>query len=118
MVLNNYSNKSKKLIIYCASPFFDTWPKKWKLDKFKNYGFDVELWSTEEIFHKLENIKAAASGSNAYSYKDLDITKIKNLTDLENKVAELNSEAIVCIMTLGSLHDKKPLNIDPFFERL
>ena len=112
MSLNDYSNKSKKLIIYCSVPFFDTWPKKWELDKFKNYGFDVELWSTEEIFHKLEKIKAANSGSSTYSYKDLDITKIKNLTDLENKVAELNSEAVVCIMSLGWLSDKKTLNID------
>ena len=76
MSLNDYSNKSKKLIIYCSVPFFDTWPKKWALDKFKNYGFDVELWSTEEIFYKLEKIKAAASGSSTYLYKDLDITKI------------------------------------------
>jgi hypothetical protein len=110
MSLNNYSNKSKKLIIYFHAPFFDTWPKKWELDKFKNYGFDVELWSAEEIFYKLENIKSAASGSRTYLYKDLDIAKIKNLTDLENKVAELNSEAVVCIMGLGSLTSKTPTN--------
>ena len=87
MILKNYVNK-KKLIIYNAAPFFDTWPKKWKLDKLENYGFNVELWSTEEIFHKKENINAASSGSKEYLYKDLNIIKIKNLKYLENKVSE------------------------------
>ncbi|MDC0424650.1 hypothetical protein OAL75_03180 [Candidatus Pelagibacter ubique] len=106
MVLSNYSSKSKKLIIYCPLPFFNTWPKKWKLDEFKNYGFDVELWSAEEIFYKPENIKAAASGSSQYLYRDLNITKIKNLVDLNSKVAELDTKAIVCVMLLGSLKNK------------
>jgi hypothetical protein len=112
MVLNNNSDKSKKLIIYSASPFFDTWPKKFKLDKFKNYGFEVELWSAEEIFFKLENIKNAASGSSEYLYRDLDIIKIKSLAELENKIAELNPKAIVCIMNLGSLNDNEFDNPD------
>ena len=55
MTIKNYTNKSKKLIIYCSVPVFDTWPKKFKLDEFKNYGFDVEIWSTAEIFFKNEN---------------------------------------------------------------
>jgi hypothetical protein len=109
MVLNNYS---KKLIIYCSVPIFDTWPQKWELDKFKNYGFDVELWSTEEIFYKLENIKAAASGSDKYLYTDLAIIKIKNLIELENRVSELDSKAIICIMTLGSLNNNNFDNPD------
>ena len=103
MILDNYSAKSKKLIIYCPVPFFNTWPKKWKLDELKNYGFDVELWSTEEIFYKLENIKAAASGSSDYLYTDLNIIKIKNFFDLNKKVAELDPKAIVCVMLLGTL---------------
>ena len=86
MFARNNSNKLKKLIIYCSCPFFDTWPKKLKLDEFKNYGFDVELWSTEEIFFKLENIKLASSGSENYLYKDLNIIKIKSLFDLDKKV--------------------------------
>jgi hypothetical protein len=102
MVLNNYS---KKLIIYCPVPIFDTWPQKWELDKFKDYGFDVALWSTEEIFYKLENIKAATSGSDTYLYRDLAIIKIKNLNELENRVSALDSKAIVCIMTLGLLNN-------------
>jgi hypothetical protein len=102
MVLKNYS---KKLIIYCPVPIFDTWPQKWELDKFKDYGFDIALWSTEEIFYKLENIKAAASGSDKYLYTDLAIIKIKNLNELENRVSELDSKAIVCIMTLGLLNN-------------
>ncbi len=105
-------NKSKKLIIYCSVPIFDTWPHRLELDKFKNYGFDVELWSTEEIFFKLENIKAAASGSDKYLYTDLDVIKIKKLTDLENKVSELNSKAIIFIMTLGSLNNNNYDNPD------
>ena len=109
MFVKNYSNK---LIIYSAAPFFDTWPKKWKLDKFKNYGFDVELWSTEEIFYNLENIKAAASGSSKYFYTDLDIIKIKNIANLENKVAELDPKAMLCIMTLGSLNNNNFDNPD------
>ena len=104
MVLNNYSNKSKKLIIYCSVPIFDTWPKKWELRKFINYGFDLEIWSTEEIFYKLENIKAAASGSGKYLYTELPILKIKNLIELEKKVSELDSETLICIMTLGSFN--------------
>ena len=112
MVFNNYLNKSKKLIIYCSVPIFDTWPQKWELDKFKNYGFDIELWSTEEIFFKLENIKAAASGSDKYLYTDLYIIKIKNLIDLEKKVAELDTKAIMCIMTLGSLNNSNFDNPD------
>jgi hypothetical protein len=112
MVFNNYLNKSKKLIIYCSNPIFDTWPQKFELDKFTNYGFDVELWSTEEIFYKLENIKAAASGSDNYLYKDLDIVKIKNLNDLENKVAELDTKAIIFILTLGSINNNNFDNPD------
>ena len=66
-------------------PIFDTWPKKWQLEKFSNYGLDLEIWSTEEIFYKLENIKAAASGSGEYLYTDLPIYKIKNLIELEKE---------------------------------
>ena len=105
MIHSNYTTKSRKLIIYSAAPFFDTWPKKFKLNTFKNYGFDIELWSTTEIFYKPENIIAASSGSNEYLYKDLDVIKIKNLIDLEKKVASLDSKAIVCIMLLGSLNN-------------
>ena len=112
MVLSNYSSKSKKLIIYCSVPIFDTWPRKFKLDEFKNYGFDVEIWSTEEIFYKLENIKAAASGSKTYLYTKLDVVKIKNLVDLEKKVAELDSKATVYITTLGTLNKDKYDNPD------
>jgi hypothetical protein len=112
MVSNNYLNKSKKLIIYCSNPIFDTWPQKFELDKFTNYGFEVELWSTEEIFYKLENIKTAASGSDKYLYKDLDIIKIKNLIDLENKVAELDTKAIIFILTLGSINNNNFDNPD------
>ena len=57
MFYNNRSKKLKKLIIYCSHPVFDTWPKKFELNKFKNYGFNVEIWSTEQIFYKLENSK-------------------------------------------------------------
>ena len=112
MVLNNYSCKTRKLIIYSAAPFFDTWPKKFKLDTFKNYGFDIELWSTTEIFYKSENIIAASSGSNEYLYKDLDVIKIKTFTDLEKKVASLDLEAIVCIMMLGSINNNNFNNPD------
>ncbi len=104
MVLNNFSNKSKKLIIYCSVPIFDTWPKKWQLEKFINYGFDLEIWSTEEIFYKLKNIKAAASGSGKYLYTDIPIVKIKNLIELEKRVSELDPKTLICIMTLGSLN--------------
>ena len=106
MTIKNYTNKSKKLIIYCSVPVFDTWPKKWKLVEFKNYGFDVEIWSTEEIFFKQENIKAAASGSKTYRYTELEVIKIKNLLNLEKKIAELDAKSIVCIMTLGSRNNK------------
>jgi len=106
MTIKNYTNKSKKLIIYCSVPVFDTWPKKWKLVEFKNYGFDVEIWSTEEIFFKQENIKAAASGSKTYRYTELEVIKIKNLLNLEKKIAELDAKSIVCIMTLGFRNNK------------
>jgi len=43
MTLNNHKDRPKKLIIYCSVPIFDTWPKKFKLEKIKNYGFDVEI---------------------------------------------------------------------------
>ncbi len=112
MALNNYSNKSKKIVIYCSVPIFDTWPKKWQLEKFSNYGLDLEIWSTEEIFYKLENIKAAASGSGEYLYTDLPIYKIKNLIELEKRVSQLNSEAVICIMTLGSLNENNFDNPD------
>ncbi len=112
MTLKNSNNKSKKLIIYCSVPIFDTWPKKWKLDEFKNYGFDIEIWSTEEIFHKLENIKAAASGSKTYLYKELDVIKIKNFVDLEQKVVRLDSKAIVVVLTLGSINNNEVANSD------
>lgn len=105
MFYNNRSKKLKKLIIYCSHPVFDTWPKKFELNKFKNYGFNVEIWSTEQIFYKLENIKSAMRGSNEYNYTELDVTKIKNLLDLENKVAELDADTIMCIMTLGSVNN-------------
>ena len=52
MPIDNLPIKKRKLIVYSSAPFFDTWPKKFNLDKFKNYGFDVELWSSEEIFYK------------------------------------------------------------------
>lgn len=105
MLLNKPLNKSKKLIIYCSVPIFDTWPKKLELEKFKNYGFDVELWSTEEIFHKIENIKTASAGSDNYLYRDMDVIKIKNLDDLENRITKLDPKAIICIMHLGSLNN-------------
>ena len=72
MALNNYLNKSKKIVIYCSVPIFDTWPKKWQLEKFSNYGLDLEIWSTEEIFYKLENIKAAASGAFGQLFCEFD----------------------------------------------
>ena len=112
MFARNNSNKLKKLIIYCSCPFFDTWPKKLKLDEFKNYGFDVELWSTEEIFFKLENIKLASSGSENYLYKDLNIIKIKSLFDLDKKVSELDSKAVVYVTLLGSLKNNNFDNPD------
>ena len=112
MTLNNHKDRPKKLIIYCSVPIFDTWPKKFKLEKIKNYGFDVEIWNTDEIFFKLENIKAAASGSKTYLYKELDVIKIKNLIDLEKKVAKLDSKAIIYITTLGSLNNKNFYNPD------
>jgi len=102
MIFKNYKNK-KKLIIYHAAPYFNTWPRKWKLHELENYGFDVELWSTEEIFWKIENIKAASSGSSSYLYKELKIFKIKDLISLEKKVSELDNKAILCIMSLGTL---------------
>ncbi len=105
MSLKSNSKKLKKVIIYSAAPFFDTWPKKLKLDEFENFGLDVECWSTEEIFFESENIKAAASGSKEYLYKDLDIIKFKNLEKFENKVAKLDSEDIICIMSLGPLNN-------------
>lgn len=101
MVFNSYP---KKLILYCSVPIFDTWPQKWGLDKFKNYGFDLEIWSTEQIFFKIENIKAATSGSSNYLYTDLNIIKIKNINDLEKKVAELDTQTLILIMTLGSFN--------------
>ena len=112
MTINNYKDKSKKLIIYSSVPVFDTWPKKFKLDQFKNYGFDVEIWSTEEIFFKLENIKAAASGSKSYVYRELDVIKIKNFDDLEKRVASLDLNAIVVVLTLGINNNKKIKNSD------
>jgi hypothetical protein len=112
MFNKNYLNKSRKLIIYSAAPFFDTWPKKFGLDKYKNYGLDVELWSSAEIFYKLENIKAAYSGSKEYLYRDLDVIKIKNSVELEKKVAALDSKAIVCIMVLGSVNNNNFNNPD------
>ena len=107
MTLKNFNKKSKKLIIYSSVPVFDTWPKKFKLDQLKNYGFDVEIWSTEEIFFKLENIKAAASGSKSYLYRELDVIKIKNFDDLEKRVASLDLNAIVVLLTLGINNNKK-----------
>ena len=107
MTLKNFNKKSKKLIIYSSVPVFDTWPKKFKLDQLKNYGFDVEIWSTEEIFFKLENIKAAASGSKSYLYRELDVIKIKNFDDLEKRVASLDLNAIVVVLTLGINNNKK-----------
>ena len=112
MSISNYTNKSKKLIIYTAVPFFDTWPKKFELNTFKNYGLDVELWSTAEIFYNSENIKKASSGSSEYLYKDLDVIKIQNFIDLEKKVASLESNAIVCIMTLGAINNNTLNNSD------
>ena len=112
MVLSNYSSKSKKLIIYCPLPFLGAWPKKFKLDEFKNYGFDVELWSAEEIFFKPENIKAATSGSSKYLYTDLNIIKIKSILDLDKKVAELDPKAIVYITLLGFLKNDNFNNPD------
>ena len=107
MTLKNFNKKSKKLIIYSSVPVFDTWPKKFKLAQLKNYGFDVEIWSTEEIFFKLENIKAAASGSKSYLYRELDVIKIKNFDDLEKRVASLDLNAIVVVLTLGINNNKK-----------
>ena len=107
MTLKNFNKKSKKLIIYSSVPVFDTWPKKFKLDQLKNYGFDVEIWSTEEIFFKLENIKAAASGSKSYLFRELDVIKIKNFDDLEKRVASLDLNAIVVVLTLGINNNKK-----------
>ena len=112
MILSNNLIKKKKLIIYCPLPYFNTWPKKWKLHELKNHGFDLELWSTEEIFYKSENIKAATSGSSEYLYKDLDIIKIKSLIDLENKVSQLDSKALINIMMLGSLNNNNSFNPD------
>ena len=105
MSLKSNSKKLKKIIIYSASPFFDTWPKKFKLNEFNNYGLDVECWSNEKIFFKPENIEAASNGSKEYLYKDLDVIKFNNLENFENKVAELNSEVIICIMVLGPLNN-------------
>ena len=96
------SKKKRKLIFYCSVPIFDTWPKKMKLSEFQHHGFDVELWSTEEIFFNVKNIKAASSGSDEYLYDDLNILKIKSLIDLRKKVVDLDDRAIICIMTLGS----------------
>lgn len=108
MTLKSHLYRSKKLIIYCSVPIYDTWPKKYKLDEFKDYGLNVELWSTEEIFFKLENIVASNSGSKNYSYSDINIIKIKNLIDLEKRIAELDSKAIVAIMALGTLNNDNP----------
>ena len=47
-------NRSKKIIIYSSSPYFDTWPKKLQLEEFKYYNLDLELWSTENIFYEKE----------------------------------------------------------------
>lgn len=112
MYQNNNIKKLKKLIIYCSVPFFDTWPRKFELKKFKNYGFDIELWSTEEIFITKERIYNAAKGSSEYLYKDLDIIKIKNLRDLDKKLSVLDPEALICIMSLGSLNNNKLINPD------
>lgn len=112
MPIDNLPIKKRKLIVYSSAPFFDTWPKKFNLDKFKNYGFDVELWSSEEIFYKQENIKAAISGSKSYLYKDLEITKIKDFVHFKNKVANLDNQSIVCIMTLGTLNNNNSDNPD------
>lgn len=112
MPLDNLPIKKRKLIVYSAAPFFDTWPKKFELSTFKNYGFDVELWSTAEIFYKPENILAASSGSSEYLYKDLDVIKIKNLFDLEHKIVSLDSKAIVCVMMFGSINNNNFNNPD------
>ena len=111
MYLDDYK-ETKKLIFYSAVPFFDTWPKKFNLDQFINYGFEVELWTTQNIFYKQENIKKASSGSDTYLYRDLSVVKINNLVELEEKLSKLNSKTIICIMTLGSLSRSKFNNPD------
>ena len=79
-------NRSKKIIIYSSSPYFDTWPKKLQLEEFKYYNLDLELWSTENIFYEKENISAATRGSDQYIYKDLNVIKIKNISELEKNI--------------------------------
>lgn len=105
-------NRSKKIIIYSSSPYFDTWPKKLQLEEFKYYNLDLELWSTENIFYEKENISAATRGSDQYIYKDLNVIKIKNISELEKKISKLSYETIVCIMTLGNLNNNKFDNPD------
>jgi len=94
----------KKLIIFSAVPFFNTWPKKWKLDKFKNFGYQVVLWSIEDIFFNSKNIQKASMGNEKYKYTDLKTIKIKTFIQLENMVSKLNKDDLICITNRGPLN--------------
>ena len=112
MSFKNLLDKHKKLIIYCSSPIFNTWPQKFKLKEFKNYGLDIELWSTEEIFYSPKNINNALKGSDDYVYKDLEIIKIKHINELENKIAKLDKKTLILVMSLGSFDKNNFINPD------
>ena len=103
-IFKNYK-KIKKLIIFSAVPFYNTWPKKWKLDKFKNFGYQVDLWSLEDIFFNSKNIREASKGHKKYKYTDLKIMKIKNFIQLEKMVVQLNTNDLICIINRGPLNN-------------
>ena len=105
MSSKNFKSKSRKIIFYSAVPFFNTWPRKWKFDKFKNYGFDIELWSMEKFFFKQEDINNASSGSKEYLYNDMFINKFRDFKELEKKVSQLKKNDILFIISRGELND-------------
>jgi len=84
-------------------PIDNTWAEKFGIMKYEKYGFDVQIWSAEELFYSDEKIADSAGGSDNYKFESVNIRKVRTFDDLEKKVCELDSATLLWIVDRGPI---------------
>ena len=77
------------------------WAKKFCIENFSNFGFDVEIWLSYEIFYEKSKIKNLDYFGFNYSFKSTNIIKIKNFSIFENRIKTLDKKTLFFILNRG-----------------
>lgn len=94
-------NKLKKIIFYSAVPISKVWGKKWGIEEFSNFGFDIEIWLSYEIFYEKHSIQKITDHSKNYFIKSKKKIMINNFSVFENKIKQIDKNTLFFILNRG-----------------